>query len=338
MAKIAIDMMGSDAGPRVLAQSVIHYLKDDKEISFLLFGDENVLKPLFEDCPDKDRAEIHPTTTIIPMEIKPLDFLRAKTSSMYQAINAVKEGKADGVLTAGSSGGFVTGSTILLRTVEGVNRAGLCSPFPTKKMNVPCVVLDIGANNYNTSEELYQFGIMGRLYSQYVLGVKDPGVWILSNGTEEGKGTDEIVEAYHLMKERNLPGFRGNVEARNAIDGTHDVIVTPGFSGNIFLKATEGMGSIMNELIRESFKMNLLTKIGYLFASKGFKRMKKVMDYRRFGGAILMGINGVCVKAHGNSNEYAFYQAIGVCKKMIDVRIVDAIRKQFASQDGEAMA
>ena len=333
MVKISVDMMGSDSGPQVLANAVARYLEDDSDVSFLLFGDEKTLKPVFESSKNKDRVEIVQTQDVIPMEIKPLDFLRAKKSSMYQAIDAVKQKKADAVLTAGSSGGFVTGSTILLRTVDGILRAGLCSPFPTKKKGVPAVVLDIGASNYNTAEEVYQFGIMGRLYAEAVLGVKNPGVFILSNGLEEGKGTDEVVEAYHLMKERKLQGFQGNVEARNALDGNHDVIVTPGYAGNIFLKASEGMGKIMNDLIKQSFKKNLLTKIGYLLSSKGFKEMKETMDYRRYGGAILLGIDGVCVKAHGNSNEYAFYQAIGVAKKMAEAGIVDKIRQQFKDQE-----
>lgn len=331
MKKIAIDMMGSDSGPETLSKSVINYLKDHKSISFLLCGDEKVLRPLFDGCGYEDRIEIENCTSTIPMEIKPLEFLRAKDSSMYHSINAVKEKRADAVLTAGSSGGFVTGSTILLRNIEGVNRAGLCSPFPTQT-GAPTVIMDIGANNYNTDEEVYQFGIMGKLYSQYVLDVKNPGVWILSNGVEEGKGTDEIVSAYKLMNERKLEGFKGNVEARNALNGTHDVIVTPGYAGNIFLKTAEGVAKMMNDLIKDSFKMNLITKIGYLFSSKGFKRMKKIMDYRRFGGAILLGINGVCVKAHGNSNEYAFYQAIGVCEKMIDVEIVKMISTNFNAE------
>lgn len=333
MVKISIDMMGSDSGPQVLAAAVAKYLNDDPQVSFLLFGDEKILKPCFENSKNQNWVEIIPTQDVIPMEIKPLDFLRSKKSSMYQAIDAVKQKKADAVLTAGSSGGFVTGSTILLRTVDGVLRAGLCSPFPTKKKGVPSVVMDIGASNYNTAEEVYQFGIMGRLYAESVLGVKNPGVFILSNGLEEGKGTDEVVEAYHLMKERHLEGFQGNVEARNALDGNHDVIVTPGYAGNIFLKASEGMGKIMNDLIKQSFKKNLVTKIGYLLSSKGFKEMKETMDYRRYGGAILLGIDGVCVKAHGNSNEYAFYQAIGVAKKMAETDIVEKIRIQFQNQE-----
>lgn len=331
MIKIAVDMMGSDNGATVLAEAVKHYLKDFKDVSFLLFGDKKQLTPLFSESEFKDRVEIYNCDSVIPMEIKPLDFLRAKSSSMYQAILAVKEKRADGVLTAGSTGGFVTGSTILLRNIDGVLRAGLCSPFPTRT-GKPTVILDIGANNYNTDEEVYQYGIMGRLYAEHILNMSDPSVYILSNGAEEGKGTDEIVSAYKLMKERKLPGFKGNVESREALDGTHDVIVTPGYAGNIFLKSTEGTAKMMNDMIKESFKMNVFTMIGYLFASKGFKRMKKTMDYRRFGGAILLGVDGVCVKAHGNSNEYAFYHAIDVASTMIKSNIVDKIKEHFVTE------
>ena len=326
MKKIAIDMMGSDNGPLVLLDACKSYLKDHEDVSFLLFGDEKILK---EATSGIDRIEVRGTESIIPMEIKPLDFLRSKDSSMYQALAVVKSKEADAVVSAGSTGGFLTGATILLRNIPGVLRAGLCSPFPTKVKGKGTVILDVGANNYNTAEEVYQYAIMGRIYAKSVLGMEDPGTWVLSNGTEEGKGTDEVVGAYKLMKENASLNFKGNVEARNVLDGTHDVVVTPGYAGNIFLKSSEGMASMMNEMIKASFKRNLLTKIGYLFSSKGFKEMKTIMDYRRFGGAILLGINGVVVKAHGNSNEYAFYNAISVADTMIEKNIIDQIQQEF---------
>ena len=332
MPKIAIDMMGSDKGPESLAEGIKRYLKEKKDASVLLFGNKERLVPLFQDV-SKERYEIISTSSIIPMEVKPLDFLRAKNSSMYQAILAVKEGRADGVLTAGSTGGFVTGSTILLRNIEGVQRAALCSPFPTKKSKVPAVVLDIGASNVNTPEEIYQFGLMGRVFYEAVFAKKDPSVYLLSNGTEEGKGTEEIVKAYQLMKENHLPGFQGNVEARNALDGTHDIIVTPGYTGNIFLKSTEGMGKIMSDLIKEAFKKNLLTKIGYLFAHKGFVEMKAKMNYKQYGGAILLGIDGLAVKAHGNSDSFAFYCALKVVDEMIEKKVVPQLRELFQKQE-----
>lgn len=327
MSKIAVDMMGSDLGPEELAKAVKDYKKDHEDVSFILFGDENKLKELF--AGDDSRIEIRGTSAIIPMEIAPLDFLRQKDSSMYQAIASVKKGEADGVVSAGSTGGLVTGATILLRNIKGVQRAGLCTPFPTEKKGVPAVILDVGANNVNTPEEIVGFAKMGAIYSSSVLGTKDPKIFVLSNGAEEGKGVSEVVEAYKIMKEENLPGFSGNVEARDALDGNHDVVVTGGFAGNIFLKATEGMASIMNGMIKKSFKRNLLTKIGYLFSRKGFDEMKETMNYRKYGGAILLGINGVTVKAHGNSNAYAFYNAIDVAQKMIAADVLSKIEEAF---------
>lgn len=329
MSRIAIDMMGSDKGPAPLAAAVKKYLAEKKDSSVLLFGDEKAIAPLFQDDPSKDRVKIINTTKVIPMEIKPLEFLRAKDSSMYQAIDAVRNGEADSVISAGSTGGLVTGATILLRTIPGVKRAALCSPFPTRKSGTPAIVLDIGANNYNTAEELYQFAIMGSAYEKAVFGKENPSVYLLSNGTEEGKGTDEIVGAYKLLKEKNFPGFGGNVEARNALDGTHDIILTPGFTGNIFLKSVEGMGRLMNDLIKDAFKKNFSTKLGYLFARKGFKDMKTALNYKQYGGAILLGINGLAVKAHGNSDEIGFHSALKVVDRMVEKDVLGKLKETF---------
>lgn len=331
MIRIAIDLMGSDLGCNELGQAVLQYLKETKDSHVLLFGDADQLKPIFSSL-DPSRYEIRPTTSVIPMEIKPLDFLRAKSSSLYQAIDAVRSGEADGVLTAGSTGGLVTGASMLLRNIDGVGRSGLCTPFPTAILDKGAVILDVGANNVNTAEDLYGFARMGRIYCQQIMGEENPNCYLLSNGTEEGKGTEEIIGAYQLMKSKAFPGFMGNAEARNVLDGKHDLIITGGFAGNVFLKSTEGMASIMNSLIKSSFKRNLFTKIGYLFSHKGFDQMKKVMNYRRYGGAILLGVNGVSVKAHGNSNTLAFYQAIKVCDKMVRSDIIGKIKKEFASQ------
>ncbi len=325
MAIIAIDMMGSDLGCEELAKSVKQYLSESTD-KILAFGDKTRLESLFDGL---DRVTIVETSDVIPMEIKPLDFLRRKDSSLYKALSAVKDQKADCVVTAGSTGGAIIGSTFLLRNIPGVTRAGICAPFPTRIKDKACVILDIGANNVNTPEDLYTFAKLGRIYSQEVLKVSNPKTYLLSNGVEEGKGTEEIVQAYNLLKERSFPGFEGNCEARNVLDGSHDIIITSGFTGNVFLKATEGVASMMNQMIKDAFKHSLFTKIGYLFARSGFKLIKDTMDYRKYGGSILLGINGVVVKAHGNSNAYAFYNAIKVAKKMVDSNIVKKITEAF---------
>ncbi len=329
MIRIAVDLMGSDLGCQELSKGVLDFMKNNQDTFFYLVGDLKEIEPLFQNV-DKARFEIVPAEKTLPMEVKPLDFLRAKTSSQYIAIMLVKEGKADAVLSAGSTGGLVTGASLLLRNINGVSRGGLVAPFPTAVFDKATVILDIGANNSNTAEDLYGYAKMGRIYSQKILNVDNPSTYILSNGTEEGKGTDEIVEAYHLLKDRQFDNFKGNTEARNVLDGNHDVVVTSGFSGNVLLKAVEGTASMMNQMIKSAFKTNLSTKIGYLFARKGFKNMKATMDYRKYGGAIFLGVNGVVVKAHGNSNAYAFYYGIDVAYRMAKSDIVGEIKKEFS--------
>ncbi len=326
MIKIAIDSMGSDLGPESLSEGILDYLKKNEDVSFKIFGDEDVLNPIYEDV---ERVEVVNTTQVIPMECSPLDFLRKKDSSMYRAIESVKNGECDAVVTAGSTGGFVAGCTFLLRNIPGVNRAGLCSPFPTAKKGKAALILDIGASNVNNGNDLYTFAKMGRIYSQNILNNPDPTTYVISNGVEEGKGTEEVIEAYHLLQDNNFPNFQGNAEARNVLDGEHDIIVCPGFAGNILLKSTEGVAAMMNQMIKDSFKKNIFTKIGYLFARGGFKDMKKTMDYRKYGGAILLGVNGCAVKAHGNSNAYAFYNALDVSVNMVRADIVNLIRSNI---------
>lgn len=333
MVRIAVDLMGSDLGYQELSKGVLDFMRDFPDVFFYLVGNKEVIVPLFKDA-DSKRYEIIHADRVLPMEVKPLDFLRAKTASQYIAVTLVKEGKADAVLSAGSTGGLVTGASLLLKNIEGVSRGGLLSPFPTAVFGKAAIILDIGANNTNTAEDLCGFAKMGRLYANKVLNVKDPSTYLLSNGTEEGKGTEEIIQAYHMLKESSFPGFKGNAEARNVLDGEHDVIVTSGFSGNVLLKSVEGTASMMNGMIKSAFKTNLITKIGYLFSKKGFKNMKATMDYRKYGGAIFMGVNGVVVKAHGNSNAYAFYYGLDVAYKMVKSEIVSEIKKEFGKQNG----
>lgn len=322
MIELAVDMMGSDKGPETLAQSVLKYAREHPEVSFTCFGDEKILLPLLQ---GKERIRVVHTTEIVPMEVKPLDFLRRRDSSMYKAIEAVQEERCQGVVSAGSTGGFISGATILLRNIEGVTRAGLCAAFPTLDPRKAAVILDVGANNVNTGADLVCFAKMGTIYAREVLHVAQPTVYTLSNGIEEGKGTDEVVDAYRQMKETDFPGFMGNTEAREVLDGKHDVIVTTGFAGNILLKSTEGTAAMMNKLIKKAFLKNLKTKIGYLFAKPGFQEMRENMDYKKYGGAILLGVNGVAVKGHGNSDSYAFYNAIDVARRMVEARIVEKI-------------
>ena len=319
MIRIAIDTLGGDNGSVTAVEGIKNFLKDNKDVSIVAVGNKEELKELEGICQIVDAPDI------IPMEAGPLEVLRKKSSSMYVTVNLAKEGKVDAIVTAGSTGGFLSSSTLVLKTIPGVNRAAFVAPFPTKIKGKQVVILDIGASNENSPEELRQFALMGNLYSHYVLGVENPSVYLLSNGTEPKKGSPEGKEAYHLLEQ--YPFFKGNIEARNALSGEADVIVTDGFTGNVFLKSSEGMAKMMAGMIKSAFKRNLWSKLGYLHVRKGMKEMSETMDYKSTGGAMLLGVNGVVVKVHGNADGYSWYCAMRVAKKLAECDIANKIKE-----------
>lgn len=324
MLKLVVDMMGSDKGSKELLEGVKRFLNDSdfSDAELILVGKKEELN-VFTNC---DRIEVVDAESVLPMESGAFEALRAKDTSMFKAVSLLKENNYDAVISAGSTGGFISLATLKMRMIEGVERAALISPFPSKT-GKQVIVLDIGANNENNAYQIYQFAQMGKIYAQEVLKVKNPAVYLLSNGAEEKKGSPEIKEAYQLLKNNNFEGFKGNIEGRDALKGDVDVLVTGGYAGNVFLKTNEGMASIMSDLIKESFKRNFLSKIGYLFAKKGFDEMKERMNYKSFGGAMLLGINGVAVKAHGSSDAYSFYCALKVAYLMSKQNIVEKIKQ-----------
>lgn len=325
MVKLAIDMMGSDFGPESLIPGVKAFLKDFADLELHLFGDEKILCEAFSES----NVIVHPTTEVVPMEIGALKLLRLKDSSMVRAIEYTRDENLDGVISAGSTGGFLTGATLTLKNIEGVRRAGFCAPFLTIIKDKHVAILDIGASNHNSPDDLVCFAHLGSIYARTVWKLEKPSVFLLNNGIEEGKGPDTIKEAYQLLKNEKNINFQGNVEARYVMDGKHDVVVTPGFDGNIYLKASEGMAMNMNNMINTAFRRNIFSKIGYLLSRKGFKEMKEIMNYKKVGGAITLGLSKVVVKAHGNSDGYAFEHALIMAYEMAKANIVEEIRKEF---------
>ena len=321
MVKIVVDAMGGDNGSSVVVSAIKQFLKDNNDVEITVCGKKEELSELEGKCVVIDAPDI------VPMEAGALEVMRLKNSSMNVAIRTMKEIKADAVVSCGSTGGFLSAATINLKLIPGVKRAALVAPFPSKIKGKNVVILDIGANNENSGEELAQFALMGKLYSESVYGVKQPKTYLLSNGAEEGKGAPEVKEAYKILKESGFEGFSGNIEARYALSGEADVVVADGFSGNIFLKATEGMAKIMSGMIKSAFKKNLWSKIGYLHVRKGMKEMSETLDYKNTGGAMLLDINGNVIKAHGSSDEVAFYSALRVAKVLTEKNVVEQIKK-----------
>ena len=319
--KIAVDTMGGDNGSKVIVQAIINFLEKHQDVEIAAVGKKEELQELAGKC------EIIDARDVVPMEAGAIEVMRMKESSMYKAVDLVRRGGYDAVISCGSTGGFLSVATLCLKNIEGIHRSALISPFPTKIKGKKVVVLDIGANNENSPEDLLQFGLMGKLYARYVLGVESPKTYLLSNGTEKGKGSPEGKAAYKLFEETNFEGFKGNIEGRTALDGEADVIVTDGYTGNIFLKGLEGIAKLMAGMVKDAFKQNLWTKLGYLHVHKGMKEMKETMDYKSTGGAMLLGVNGVVVKAHGSSDDYSFECALNVAYRLASSNIVSKIKE-----------
>lgn len=323
MVKLAIDMMGGDNGSKPTIEAVSKFVEDYKDVEIIAVGDEQELSSL----KDKERIKIIPSTSVVPMECSVMAAMRAKDSSVYKAVNAVLLEKADGVISAGSTGAFLSLATLLVKRIEGVERPALISPFPTKVAGKYAVLLDVGASAENSANDLVNFAKMGEAYYKVIYGKENPNIHLISNGTEEGKGTTLYKEAYSLLKEN--PNFKGYIEGRNVLSGDADVVVFDGFTGNVFLKTAEGVAKMMSSMIKEAFTSSFKSKIGYLFAKKGFSKIKETMDYKKVGGALLVGVNTVAVKAHGNSNALSFYSSMKIAYSLAKNKVVEKIKENI---------
>ena len=325
--KIAVDAMGGDLGSQVVVEAIQEFLKDHPQDEIIVFGKKEELVDLSSICRIVDAPEV------VPMEAGALEVIRMKESSMCKAIYTMKEEGFDAIVSMGSTGGFLSAATLILKTIPGVKRSALVTAFPTKIKGKKVVVLDVGANNENSPEELMQFAHMGKAYHQALFSdIKDPKTYLLSNGTEAHKGSPLVKETYKLLQSNNFVGFAGNMEARDVLNGDADILVADGFSGNILLKGMEGIAKMMSSMIKANFKKNLWTKLGYLHVRKGFKNMSETMDYKSVGGAMLIGINGVVIKAHGNSDAFAFKNALRVAHQMVEYQVINKIKESLSSE------
>ena len=324
--KIAVDAMGGDNGSSVVIEAIKEFKKDYPNDEIIVFGKIDELEDLSSICKVVDAPDI------VPMEAGALEVIRMKNSSMCKAINTMKEEGYDAIVSMGSTGGFLSAATLILKTIPGVKRSALVTAFPTKIKGKKVVVLDVGANNENNAEELVQFAHMGKAYNEALFAVKEPKTYLLSNGAEAHKGSPLVKEAHKMLLDNNFPGFMGNMEARDVLNGDADILVADGFSGNVLLKGMEGVAKMMSSMIKSNFKANLWTKLGYLHVRKGFKNMSETMDYKSTGGAMLLGINGVVVKAHGNSDAYSFKNALRVAHLMVEYDVVNKIKESLKNE------
>ena len=321
MVKIVVDMMGGDNGASASIAAVSKFLNNHDDVEFICVGDEKTLEPL------KEKVKIISSTSVVPMECSVMQAMRDKESSVYKAVNATLSENADAVLSAGSTGAFLSLCTLIIKKIDGVDRPALITQFPTKIKGKYVVLLDVGASTENNANELFQFAKIGEAYYQAFYNTEHPNVYLICNGTEEGKGNSLSKETYALLKGQE--NFKGYMEARDVFTGKADVVVMDGFTGNIFLKGSEGMAKMMGGLMKDAFKSSPSSKIGYLFARKGIKGMLEIMNYKRVGGALLVGVNKVAVKAHGNADEESFYGSINVAYTSAKANSVERIKKNL---------
>lgn len=331
---IVIDAMGSDANPEPEIQAAVEAVQLFKD-EITLVGPEALLRERLQAMPGKGAGiRLLDASDVITMQDKGLALaLKAKRkgskTSMAIAMDLVKEGKADAFLSAGNTGGVVVTAYYRLGMIPGVERPAVTGLFPVR--GGACVVLDIGANPEVKPEHLLQFAIMGAVYAQAVLGMSDPRVALLSNGEEPGKGNDLVKHAYPLLQSSKL-NFIGPVEAKEVFGGEVDVLVTDGFSGNVFLKTSEAVAKMLLDTLRQELMSGLRPKIGALLAKPAFGRVKKLLDPGEIGAAPLLGVNGLVFKAHGRSDARAMLNGIGSTRQAIAAGLLSKIQTAIAEQ------
>lgn len=324
MVKIAIDAMGGDFGPAPIVEGAILALKQRKFEPILVGKKDEILSLLPKRY--RDKILIVEADDVISMHDKAADAIKRKESSVYKAIELVKNGEADGMVSAGHSGATMTLATLRLGRLKGVLRPALVALMPTKGSK-KSLVLDVGANVDSKPEHLTQFAIMGSCYAQKMFGIKTPLVGLLANGEEDSKG-NELTKATFKQLE-GFEGFKGNVEGNDIFNGSCDVITCDGFVGNLVLKASEGVASTITGLLKEYIRKSPVAITGALLMRKVFALLKKQMDYAEIGGAPLLGIDGCAIVSHGKSNpkaiKNAIFQAINYVDNHVNERIVSTI-------------
>jgi len=318
--KIIVDGMGGDNAPNAIIEGCVNAV-NESNVNILIVGKEDLItKELSKYTFPHGRIEIINADEVITNVDEPTFAIRRKkNSSMVVGLNALKEGKGDGFISAGNTGALLAGGLLIIKRLEGIERAALTTIYPTMKGK--SLLVDAGANVDCKPEYLKQFAIMGSIYMEKVLGVNNPKVGLINIGVEEGKGNQLVKETYKLLKDSNI-NFIGNIEGRDLPKGIADVIVADGFVGNVALKLTEGMAISIFAMLKEQLMKNTKSKLAALLLKPQLKEMKKKMDYREVGGAPLLGTTMPIVKAHGSSDAFAYYNAI---KQLIDFINKDVI-------------
>ncbi len=328
---LSIDAMGGDNAPRKIVEGIELALKRHSSVNFMLFGDQAKIKPLLaEFTRAAARSRVIHTEEFVTDDEKPGHALRSgRNSSMRLAINAVSDGEADGLISAGNTGAIMAMAKFVLKTLPGIDRPAIATSFPTRRGG--SVMLDLGANITCNADNLVQFAVMGEVFARHMLGIAQPSVGILNVGAEEAKGSDAVKLAAAILTNTKLPiRFHGFIEGDDIAAGTVDVVVTDGFTGNIVLKATEGVARMFGGFLKEALTGSPAGRLGALIAKGAIDKFKMRVDPRRYNGAMFLGLNGICVKSHGGTDALGFATAIDATIKLISDNLNQGIREDVA--------
>lgn len=334
--KILLDSMGGDNAPDANIRGAVNAINKIKA-EVILIGKEEVIRGKIKEFYGKEieeiseRLKIRNATETIEMEDTPtLAIKHKKDSSMVVGFKMLKENEGDVFISAGNSGALLTGATLLVGRIKGIDRPALAGILPAYKSQL--LLIDAGSNTNCKPINLLQFAQMSSIYLKNTYGIDSPAIGLLNIGTEETKGNELVRESYQLLKEKaeelNI-NFVGNVEGRDAFSGKIDAIVADGFTGNVFLKTTEGLGKFVKKSLTESFTKNLLAKIFSIPALPAIKRFSKTMDYKSYGGALFLGVKKPVVKAHGSSDALLFEYTLIQAEKFVENKAVDKMIEEF---------
>ncbi len=331
MMRIAVDAMGGDHAPGITVEGSLAALRAFRDLTVLLIGQAEKLNPLLAGASDvASRLTVVDAREVIGNDESPVLAIRKKTdSSLVKAYALVREGEAQGLVSAGSTGAVMAGGMFRLGRVPGIDRPALATLLPTVGKN-PALLVDLGANVDCQPEWLVQFARMGAVYMRRVMGIENPRVALLNNGEEAEKGNQQTKAAYELMKASGLH-FIGNLEARGVPMGEADVVAADGFAGNVLLKSMEGVSKAIFSILKTELMASPKSKLGALLCKDAFRRAKANLNPDEVGGAPLLGVTGAVVKAHGNSNGHAFFCAIRQARKMIEGDVASILQQEFTA-------
>lgn len=329
-ARIAIDAMGGDHAPKEIIAGALRAC-EELDVEVLLVGDPEQIQSAFQTEHQKmSKLEIVPSEGMIEMHEEPLTSLRKKPkASINVAMDLVKQGRADAVVSAGHSGAAMAASLLRLGRLKGIDRPAIGALLPTLVAGKSVLILDVGANVDCRPKFLEQFAVMGSIYSRSVLGIDDPKVGLLNIGEEPSKGNELALKAHQLLEKNPRVSFIGNAEGRDVLSGDFDVVVCDGFVGNVLLKFAEAIGEVLIQILREELPQGIRGKLGSGMLKPNLRRIGQRIDHAEHGGGLLLGVAGICIISHGSSQAPSVFNAIRLAKEAVDHNVLDQIRSQY---------